>query len=85
MLSVHLTQQIKTRRRCLLAGCHFAVTKLKLPGEWAPEKPVIDIMAALQESLTKIKKLVGSESRPAATEPAATNRTKRAGQRQACR
>ena len=41
-----------------------------------PHKPVIDIMAALQESLTRIKKPVTSESRPAATK-----RTKRAGER----
>jgi len=42
----------------------------------APQTPVIDIMAALKESLTRIKKPVASESRPATTK-----RTKRAGER----
>jgi DNA end-binding protein Ku len=42
----------------------------------APQKPVIDIMAALKESLTRIKKPVASESRPAITK-----RRKRAGER----
>lgn len=41
-----------------------------------PPKPVVDIMAALQESLTRIKKPVASVSRPATTK-----RTKRAGER----
>jgi DNA end-binding protein Ku len=44
----------------------------------APQKPVVDIMAALQESLTRIKKPVASESR---SRPATTKRTKRAGER----
>jgi DNA end-binding protein Ku len=42
----------------------------------APQKPVLDIMAALQESLTRIKKPASSESRPATTK-----RTKRVGER----